>query len=1126
MAQLLWMFVFACSIQFARFQSAGKARENNAPLRAPTFIDMKKFRSELLYPHDREYLIDTINRGQAIRDTPLIFRLPFFGFDFRYIWIHRDGYILFNKGLLEYPSPVKFPTPFIRDPSREEDPSLIAPWFSYQDIPNSIEGAGVYSQLINLASQNDEHLKERIRLDFKDAMIGSADFEPTYALIVTWRNVTHANRMPTSQLKTNTYQVVIATDEKRTYVMFNYDAINWISDKDNYDGQKGIPPFIGFNAGNRTRAYEFEPYSQQPRVSRLPSLGFGNGLHGRFYFQVDEEIWPGCCIERLLDVNWPTRPKLTFFPRYGSMLGGTMVNVTGPCFSDPRSIIRCKFDTLETDGIYRDQNHVSCISPPVMYHGYVDLSVSVDNGPFLFYARYYVQPPDMVEADVNVLDRKDKEEAPERFTVKWKHEKLTMDERAPVTIALWGYRESNENYPRLTYIDLLTEDTVISGARQYSLDLDVYKNRWNWDKLDIYFGFIAINLTEPEILRDGSRQSPVLWSGPLPLAWYFRHQWHRKYGKNWKKEICEDWYFREKYSDRFAITLFRCPCTVAQAKLDRGRFAPDLQCNEIDRKCETFHKSAYHCVRSGRPAVGGAGQLCCYDDHGELIRTGDTMYGGRPARAFQFGKHPFKQRMMIPALSYWLHDVSPYFFCCKWADGEDDAETCDMFKYWRTSQDCSLYQTPGVGSVYGDPHFVTFDRVNYTFNGKGEFVLTRVNHRLHKLDVQGRFEQPVPKYHFSPPINGTRLMAIAAKDNISSVVEFRVRPAPARWQYHMYIIVDNEYVYFWDNSLRVQYFKGVTLFQPANVYNMSHIVAMFDSGAGVEVMVENGHMAAHVYLPVSFINKTRGLLGMWSRNKDDDFISPEGDSYISPDSSTYDIHQKFGMAYRVSELGNSKVGRSLFFHNAIPFSQYDNISFVPEYQTPPPIPKNFSYRPEEVDALCSTSVSCKFDFIVTGDREFAWATRNHENYAQKLASDVRKDIVRCPELSKPRHGRKSEIRYYVGTTVRFTCDDGYRLVGYENRRCRETGLWSWGVDPQCISEADYAKKVIGISLGIILPVIILGILLCIFLVQRTRHRNHHHTGEKGQQVGFMMQPKPYINNRNGAGNGSSKVSDF
>ncbi len=104
-----------------------------------------------------------------------------------------------------------------------------------------------------------------------------------------------------------------------------------------------------------------------------------------------------------------------------------------------------------------------------------------------------------------------------------------------------------------------------------------------------------------------------------------------------------------------------------------------------------------------------------------------------------------------------------------------------------------------------------------------------------------------------PLINATALKAVAARDNISSVVEFRLRPAAARWRYHMYVIVDKEYVFWWDESMRLQNFRGVTLYQPAGIQNMSHIIAMFDSGVGVEVMTNEGHLTVHVYAPYTFL---------------------------------------------------------------------------------------------------------------------------------------------------------------------------------------------------------------------------------------------------------------------------------
>jgi len=48
--------------------------------------------------------------------------------------------------------------------------------------------------------------------------------------------------------------------------------------------------------------------------------------------------------------------------------------------------------------------------------------------------------------------------------------------------------------------------------------------------------------------------------------------------------------------------------------------------------------------------------------------------------------------------------------------------------------------------VFGDPHIYTYDDTEYTFNGKGEFVLTRVDSARNVLDVQGRFEQIEENY--------------------------------------------------------------------------------------------------------------------------------------------------------------------------------------------------------------------------------------------------------------------------------------------------------------------------------------------------------------------------------------------
>lgn len=1079
-------------------------------------------RSTLMYPYSTYDLTD-ISSGKPIDDRPLQFRLPFFGFSYEYIWVQRDGYLSFNKGMQTYRFPLQLPIQPV-DTFVQEDPSMMAPFFAIQDIAPETPGAGVYVRIVNLADTQGYYdpdygiLRDRLLLDFREGMIGASDFVPKFAIICTWRNMTIANRRIERPLKTNTYQAVIATDEIRTYAMFNYEQITWITHLDNYDGLKGAAAFVGFNAGNTTRSFEFKPYSQHQRVSMLPSGGYGNNMRGRYYFQIDEEVWPGACIDKKLEPNLRDRLPLTFFPRYGHMLGGTLVDVTGPCL-EPGSIIFCRFDNFKAEAVWRDTNRATCVSPPFMYHGYVDLTISVDDR-IEFVGRFYIQPPEVADEDVIIIDGKDRQEAPRELEIKWRPQKLSWRNDTQVTVSLWGYRETMNVYPQLTYINTLVP-AVRLGQAQYTMDLSQFRDRDDFEHQDMLFGFIAINLTNPAVLGRNMRQSPVIWSRPMPLAWYMRPQWQRTIGYNYKDYFCEAWNERESFADRFAATVWRCPCTRKQVEVDRGRFSPDLQCNIIDRRCDTFHKEALHCVNTGRPSIGGSGQTCCYDDQGELIQTADTIYGGRPSRAFVYGKHPFKIRMMIPSLSTWVHDVSPFFYCCLWQDKKDNSVACQNFNYYRTSQDCSLYQPPVVGSVYGDPHMITFNSNNYTFNGKGEYVLVHSDDPKVKFDVQARFEQVPRRLRTMPSIPATQLTAIAAQDNFSSIVEFRIRPLAARWRYHLYVLVDNEYIFWWDKSMQVQNFRGVTLYQPAGIQNMSHIIAMFDSGAGVEVMSIDGYMTTHVYLPSDFQGVTGGLLGNYSRRgagQLDDLVSPTGMRF-GPRTPVETLHRQFGQEWRLTEADRRGVGRTLFSHSAVRYAMYDAPRFVPEFQTPPMLPYELSHLQPELDSICSDSISCIYDYIVSyGNKELAIATKRFEAIAFDIAKVVSTEEVRCPALPKPANGMKSENRYWPGKVVRFSCDIGYRLVGYEARYCRHDGLWSWGEDPQCIPEWRFYMLMFGSVMAAFVPMavtIAAGVACLVFLARRGRS---HYTGERGESKRAFADKAGSSSSLSGSGN--------
>ena len=96
------------------------------------------------------------------------------------------------------------------------------------------------------------------------------------------------------------------------------------------------------------------------------------------------------------------------------------------------------------------------------------------------------------------------------------------------------------------------------------------------------------------------------------------------------------------------------------------------------------------------------------------------------------------------------------------------------------------------------------------------------------------------------------------------LLKVRMRPPYAQWRYKLDVLVDGRPIYFDRYPQKIQHFPGVTVYTPSNILNQSHVVMMFQSGAGVEVLENKHYMACRVYLPWEFINQTRGQLKVTS----------------------------------------------------------------------------------------------------------------------------------------------------------------------------------------------------------------------------------------------------------------------
>ena len=91
-------------------------------------------------------------------------------------------------------------------------------------------------------------MRERLTWDVREGVIGADTFYPKHAVIVTWKNMSFAGGIDVSLFKTNTFQLILATDEVYTYAIANYLDLQWTSHTeaggDTTVGEGGTPALV------------------------------------------------------------------------------------------------------------------------------------------------------------------------------------------------------------------------------------------------------------------------------------------------------------------------------------------------------------------------------------------------------------------------------------------------------------------------------------------------------------------------------------------------------------------------------------------------------------------------------------------------------------------------------------------------------------------------------------------------------------------------------------------------------------------------------------------------------------------------------------------------------------------
>nr|KAF6468060.1 sushi domain containing 2 [Rousettus aegyptiacus] len=581
-----------------------------------------------------------------------------------------------------------------------------------------------------------------------------------------------------------------------------------------------------------------------------------------------------------------------------------------------------------------------------------------------------------------------------------------------VTIELWGYEETGKPYSeewtaKWSYLYSLATNVPNSGSFTFvPQPAPQHYQRWE-------VGALRIVSSKH---YDGERDVQALWSNEHALAWHLGNDF-RADPVAWARTQCLNWEELEDQLPTFLEELPDCPCTLAQAQADSGRFHTDYGCDIEHGSVCTYHPGAVHCVRSVQASPQYAsGQQCCYTKEGTQLLTADSTSGSTPDRGHDWGAPPFRAPPRVPGLSHWLYDVISFYHCCLWAP------ECSRYMARRPSSDCLRYQPPRLASAFGDPHFVTFDGANFTFNGRGEYVLLEA--ALTNLRVQVR-AQPRTTLEGAQD-RGTGLTAVAVQEGNSDVVEVRLAGATVVLQ----VLLNQEVLSFAEQKWLD--LKGMFL----SVASEDSVSIMLSSGAGLEVSVQDPFLSVAILLPEKFLNHTQGLLGTLNDNPADDFTLRNG-QVLPPTAKSRELF-RFGADWAVENASSLFTYDSRLLVNNFLYRPKHDPTFQPLF------PEEITPSPSQVieaAELCGDNHFCSFDVAATGSLSVGNATRLayqlHQHRVQSL-----QPVVSCGWLAPPDNGVKEGIRYLKDSKVYFHCNNGHSLVGTEISTCLASGKWS------------------------------------------------------------------------------------
>ncbi|KAK0043850.1 mucin-like protein, partial [Biomphalaria pfeifferi] len=398
--------------------------------------------------------------------------------------------------------------------------------------------------------------------------------------------------------------------------------------------------------------------------------------------------------------------------------------------------------------------------------------------------------------------------------------------------------------------------------------------------------------------------------------------------------------------------LYRCPCTLERLGNQWQLFETRGFFNEI--YCYAISPVAKRRLLSNNIR----NELCCYrwvkpenDDWREWLRTWReaTYLPPSPDSGHILVRDPWDYNYFA------IENLYMHHMCCNTQE-----KYCNRFYKLFPDMGCSNFVTFVPRSALGDPHITTLDGITYTMNGWGEYFLLWIFSQDFRL--QCRTERAEGQN--GTLTNATIFTAFAVQE--SNISSFQVELSASKKS--MTIMaggIDVTTEFYKETQPGIIVLTDTLSVTREYSNNKTMVVAGFPSGVSIKVYIAAKSLLIEYNVPKDYENFTVGLLGNFNGNPDDEFTLPNG-TVLPRNSSEREIYHKFAKAWAVNST------TSVFSYLPGESTEtYQHPEFEPFYRD-----EADSTAVAKAKELCGeTNDACIFDYLVTGDKEFATTTK-------------------------------------------------------------------------------------------------------------------------------------------------------